>query len=116
MAPEMFESDHADERSDIWALGVLLFEMTTGRLPFVAESEAALFYSILNKDPEGLTALRGDVPLELERIVKKALAKDAGARYQHVDDLAVDLRTLRGKGLPAAVPAPPRPPRRLPIR
>ncbi len=100
MAPELFEAGEADQRSDIWSLGVLIYEMIAGRLPFDAESEAGLMFAILNKEPEALTALRSGVPLELERIVKKAMTKDRNGRYQHVDDLAVDLKALRRLPVP----------------
>jgi len=101
MAPELFDANEADQRSDIWSLGVLIYEMIAGRLPFEAETEATLFFAILNKEPEPLTALRSGVPLELERVVTKALAKNPDARYQHVEDLAVDLKALRRTATPA---------------
>jgi cephalosporin-C deacetylase-like acetyl esterase len=105
MAPEVFQADTADQRSDIWSLGVVLHEMLAGEVPFHAESEAGLLYAVLNKEPEPLTALRSGVPLELDRIVRKALAKDRGARYQHVDDLGVDLKALRRVGQPLPPPS-----------
>jgi hypothetical protein len=71
--------------------------MVSGRLPFKGEVQAAVSYGILNEEPEPLTALRTGVPIELDRIVGKALAKSADERYQHVDELVVDLRTIRRK-------------------
>jgi serine/threonine protein kinase len=86
MSPEQVEGIDADHRADIWALGVVVYEMLTGQLPFDAEHEQAVIYSILNEEPKPITALRADTPIQLEQIVKKALAKRPGERYQHVSE------------------------------
>ena len=94
MSPEQARGEPADHRTDIWSSGVVLYEMITGKRPFEADYENALFYSILNAEPQPLSGLRTGVPLELERIINKCLAKAPERRYQHADELVVDLRSI----------------------
>ena len=95
MSPEQARGKKIDARSDIFSLGILMFELFTGRRPFEGESQLDLVSSILKDEPSPLSQVSSDLPRELERIVTKALRKDRDHRYQHIQDLHIDLEDLR---------------------
>jgi serine/threonine protein kinase/lipoprotein NlpI len=99
MSPEQARGDDMDQRSDIWSLGVVFYEMITGQRPFKGDYDQSVMYAIMNENPEPVTGLRTGVPVELEKMILKCLEKDPSDRYQHINELLVDLRRLMKKGL-----------------
>ncbi len=94
MAPEQLHGEEVDRRADLWSVGVLLYEMITGRLPFTGDHPPAVMYAILNTDPEPMTNTHGDIPSELEAAVARCLDKSPAGRYQGVEELLLNLKPL----------------------
>jgi serine/threonine-protein kinase len=93
-SPEQTRSEDVDGRTDIWSLGMVLFEMLTGQNAFAADFEQSIMYSIMNVKPQRVSVLRSNVPKQLERIVNRCLEKDTADRYQTTRDLVDDLDRL----------------------
>jgi eukaryotic-like serine/threonine-protein kinase len=117
MSPEQARGQVVDGRTDIWALGVMLYEMVTGARPFQGATQASIFDAILNRAPVAPSLLNADVPSELERAILSATEKDRTLRYQTAADLLADLRRMQrdaiaseskaAKSIASAAPTPP---------
>jgi len=101
MSPEQARGDQVDHRTDIWSLGIVMYEMVCGRTPFRGEYDQAVLYEIASEKQRSLTGVRTGVPVELEYLINKCLAKKPEERYQHVDELLADFRRLKKESEPS---------------
>lgn len=99
MSPEQIEGREVDARSDIWSLGVVMFEMLTGELPFRRDHASAVVHAVIHDATPSISALRPGVPAELQRIVEKALQKDVKKRWQSASEMEAALKRLTGSGV-----------------
>jgi serine/threonine protein kinase len=106
MAPEQLEGREADERTDIFALGAVLYEMATGSRAFGGESQASLIAAIMERDPPSLSAVEPMTPPALDWTVRKCLAKDPADRWQSAGDIASEIRWIAEEGSQAGIPLP----------
>jgi len=106
MAPEQLEGREADGRTDIFALGCVLYEMATGRKAFAGASQASLISSIMKEEPAPISAVLPTSPPALDRVIRKALAKDPEERWQSAGDLGSELKWIAEGGSASGIPAP----------
>jgi len=92
MSPEQAQGEDVDQRTDLWSLGVVLYEILTGELPFKGDRDVSIIYSIVHEGPKSLKVRKPPVPEELQRVIARALKKDRQARYGSADEMLEDLK------------------------
>ncbi|MEJ2617644.1 MAG: FlgO family outer membrane protein, partial [Ignavibacteriaceae bacterium] len=97
MSPEQARGEKVDFRTDIWSLGVIMYEMITGKRPFQGDYDQAILFLIMNEDPQPIVELVPDIPPGFEQIINKALAKYPSERYQNIEELFDELETVQKK-------------------
>jgi eukaryotic-like serine/threonine-protein kinase len=95
MSPEQARGEQVDQRTDLWSLGVVLYEMLSGRLPFTGDKDASILYSVVHEEARPLRDVRPGLPLDLQQVVNRALKKDVNARYGSAAEISKDLKNYR---------------------
>ncbi len=103
MSPEQARGDEVDGRTDLWALGTVIYELLTSRRAFSADHDRAILLAIMSRDPTPIESVRPDIPAELLRIIRRLLKRDPSRRYQSAGELLADLRRFRGESSPTEI-------------
>jgi serine/threonine protein kinase len=108
VCPELLQGQPIGPQADVWSLGVMIYEMLTGRTPFDADNRERLFYMICYENPAPLTSISAELPEEADRVIAKTLQRDTNLRHRDMGSLLEDLRALKVQlSAPGIQPAPP---------